>query len=82
MLEKSAFIEEPFDHRGRGFRSPAPHHPPVCYNADTTRYFPAGVKGTSHVPAAVVEDLSAESRIDIPLAAPSLLVDGGFMEMA
>jgi hypothetical protein len=51
------------------------------------RYFPVGAKGAIHVPLAVVEDLSPDSRIEVLVAAPeglqsSALVDVGFMEIA
>jgi hypothetical protein len=56
-------------------------------NGVPMRYFPVGAKGAIHVPLAVVEDLSPESRIEVLVAAPeglesSVLVDAGFMEIA
>jgi hypothetical protein len=56
-------------------------------NGEPMRYFPVGAKGAIHVPLAVVEDLSPESRIEVLVAAPeglrsSVLVDVGFMEIA
>jgi hypothetical protein len=55
-------------------------------NGAPMRYFPVGAKGAIHVPLAVVEDLSPESRIEVLVAAPeglqsSVLVDAGFMEI-
>lgn len=82
MLEKQAFIQGPFVHRGRGFGGPVPHQPPVGHNGATKRYFPVGAKGTTPVPLAVVEDLSPESRIEIPVAVPSLPVGARIMEVA
>jgi hypothetical protein len=56
-------------------------------NGEPMRYFPVGAKGAIHVPLAVVEDLSPESRIEILVAAgeglqSSVLLDVGFMEIA
>jgi hypothetical protein len=56
-------------------------------NGEPMRYFPVGAKAAIHVPLAVVEDLSPESRIEVLVAAPeglqsSVLVDVGFMEIA
>jgi hypothetical protein len=56
-------------------------------NGEPMRYFPVGAKGAIHVPLAVVEDLSPESRIEVLVAAPeglqsSVVVDVGFMEIA
>ena len=56
-------------------------------NGEPMRYFPVGAKGAIHVPLAVVEDLSPESRIEVLVAAPeglesAVLVDAGFMEIA
>jgi hypothetical protein len=100
MLEKQAFIEAPFARRAGGFGSLVPNQPPFSYNAaprmiyrvltrngEPMRYVPVGPKRTSHGPLAVVEELSPESRMEVPVAAPvglesSLLVDAGFMEIA
>lgn len=50
------------------------------------RYFPLGARGAMHVPIAVVEDLSPESRLTLQLAAPkgvdgTVVVDIGFVEV-
>lgn len=56
-------------------------------NGRFMRFFPVGAKGAIHVPLAVVEDLSPESRIEILVAAPdglgsTAVIDVGFMEIA
>ena len=56
-------------------------------NGKYMRFFPVGAKGAVHVPLAVVEDLSPESRIEILVAAPeglesSVVVDVGFLEIS
>ena len=55
-------------------------------NGTPMRYFPVGAKGAVHVPLAVVEDLSPESRVEVLVAAPkdlksSVLIDIGFVEI-
>lgn len=57
----------------------------VC-NDKPMRYFPLGARGAVHVPLAVVEDLSPESRLTLQLAAPkgadgTVVVDIGFVEV-
>ena len=56
-------------------------------NGRFMRFFPVGAKSAIHVPLAVVEDLSPESRIEILIAAPdglesTAVLDVGFMEIA
>jgi hypothetical protein len=56
-------------------------------NGRFMRFFPVGAKGAIHVPLAVAEDLSPESRIEILIAAPdglesTAVLDVGFMEIA
>jgi len=56
-------------------------------NGRYMRFFPIGAKDAIHVPLAVVEDLSPESRIEILVAAPdglesAAVIDVGFMEIA
>jgi hypothetical protein len=51
------------------------------------RYFPVGAKAAVHVPLAVLEDISPETRIELLVAAPagmksSVVLDIGFMEIA
>ena len=50
------------------------------------RYFPLGAKADTHVSLAVVEDLLAETRLDVQVAAPAdvqgfLVVDIGIVEI-
>ena len=56
-------------------------------NGRFMRFFPVGAKAAIHVPLAVLEDLSPESRIEILVAAPdglesTAVLDVGFMEIA
>ena len=51
------------------------------------RYFPIGARGAVHVPLAVVEDLTPDTRVEIFIAAPegmksSVVLDIGFVEFA
>lgn len=50
------------------------------------RYFPVGAKSAIHVPLAVLEDISPETRLEVLVAAPaglksSVVLDIGFMEI-
>ena len=50
------------------------------------RYFPVGAKGSTHVPLAVIEDISPGTEVEILVAAPagmkaSVLIDAGFVEI-
>jgi hypothetical protein len=50
------------------------------------RYFPIAAKGAEHVPLAVVEDISPETRLEVFFAAPSgaqgtLVIDIGMLEI-
>lgn len=50
------------------------------------RYFPIGAKGAEHVPLAVVEDLSPDTKLDIFIAAPegtqgTIVIDIGLLEI-
>jgi hypothetical protein len=50
------------------------------------RYFPVGAKASVHVPLAVVEDLSPETKLEVLVAAPVgiaglLVLDIGLMEI-
>ena len=50
------------------------------------RYFPIGAKGSTHVALRVVEDLLADTRIELHLAAPegltgTVVVDLGLVEI-
>jgi hypothetical protein len=54
--------------------------------AKPVRYFPVGAKGAVHVPLAVVEDLSPETKLEVMIAAPagitgSVVLDIGLMEI-
>ena len=56
-------------------------------NGKPMRYFPVGAKGAIHVPLAVLEELSPESRIEVLVAAPegvqsTVVMDAGFVEIA
>jgi hypothetical protein len=51
-----------------------------------TRYFPVGAKAGSQMPHALVDDLLANSEVEIVVAAPeglaeSVLIDMGFVEV-
>ena len=53
----------------------------------TMRMFPVGARSGTHVPLAVLEDLSPESEIEIVAAAPpglavTVVLDVGFMEVS
>ena len=55
-------------------------------NGRAMRYFPIGAKGATHVPLAVLEDITPGSKVEILIAAPdgvssSVLLDIGFMEI-
>ena len=55
-------------------------------NGRPMRYFPIGAKGATHVPLAVLEDLTPGSTVEILIAAPeevssSVVLDIGFMEI-
>jgi hypothetical protein len=50
------------------------------------RYFPVGAKSSVHVPLAVVEDLSPETKLEVLVGAPagttgSVVLDMGLMEI-
>lgn len=50
------------------------------------RYFPVGAKGATHVPLAVLEDLSPGTDVEILIAGPagmssSVMIDVGFVEI-
>jgi hypothetical protein len=50
------------------------------------RYFPVGAKGATHVPLAVIEDISPGTEVEILVAGPagmksSVLIDAGFVEI-
>ena len=55
-------------------------------NGRPMRYFPLGAKSAMHVPMAVVEDLTPESKLEFKIAAPegvagTAVVDIGFVEI-
>ena len=50
------------------------------------RYFPVGAKGATHVPLAVIENISPGTEVEILVAGPagmksSVLIDAGFVEI-
>lgn len=58
----------------------------VMRDGQPMRYFPIGARSSTHVALRVVEDLLAETRIELHLAAPAgaagqLVVDLGLMEI-
>ncbi|HWH94864.1 MAG TPA: hypothetical protein VNT03_13475 [Baekduia sp.] len=58
----------------------------VMRNGEPMRYFPIGAHGATHVALRVVEDLLAETEIEIQLAAPSdmsghVVIDVGLVEI-
>lgn len=55
-------------------------------NGRAMRYFPVGAKGATHVPLAVLEDISPGTEVEILIAGPagassSVLIDAGFVEI-
>jgi assimilatory nitrate reductase catalytic subunit len=51
-----------------------------------TRYFPVGAKGGAQMPHALVDDLLANSEIEVVIAAPeglagAVIIDMGFVEI-
>ena len=82
----------PFDKRSQliyfraGNSSPELIYLALMRRGQVMRYFPVGAKAAIHVPLAVVEDLTPETRIEALTAAPeglkgSVLLDIGFMEI-
>lgn len=58
----------------------------VVRDGEPMRYFPMGAKGATHVALRVVEDLLAETEVQIHLAAPAaakgqLVIDVGLVEI-
>jgi assimilatory nitrate reductase catalytic subunit len=58
----------------------------VMRDGEAMRYFPIGAQAATHVALRVVEDLLAETRIELHLAAPSgavgqVVIDLGLMEI-
>ena len=58
----------------------------LSVNGRPFRYFPIGAKGAVHVPLAIVEDLTPESRVELSVGAPeglrgSVMIDLGLMEV-
>lgn len=55
-------------------------------NERPMRYFPIGAQSSVHVPLAIVEDITPESRVDLLIAAPegvrgSVVIDVGLVEV-
>ena len=58
----------------------------VLRNGEVMRRFPLGANSVCHIPLAVVEDLLAETLIELKIAAPvgvigALIIDIGFLEL-
>jgi len=57
----------------------------IARDGEPMRYFPVAAKGDTHVALRVVEDLLAETRVDLLLAAPEgsgqVVVDVGLVEV-
>jgi hypothetical protein len=58
----------------------------LSQNERPVRYFPIGAKAASHVPLAIVEDISPEARLALSIGAPeglrgTVLVDLGLVEI-
>ncbi len=58
----------------------------VMRDGEPMRYFPIGARASTHVALRVVEDLLAETRIELHLAAPAgaagqVVIDLGLMEI-
>jgi len=56
------------------------------HDGKLTRYFPVGAKSGAHMPHALVDDLLANSQIEVVIAAPeglagSVIIDMGFVEI-
>ena len=69
-----------------GNSSPEMVYLSLMHDGKPIRLFPIGAKAGSHVPLAVVEDLSPDSRIELFLAAPAdcsgtVVVDVGLVEI-
>jgi len=58
----------------------------VMRDGEPLRYFPIGARSSTHIALRVVEDLLAETRIELHLAAPNgaagqIVIDLGLMEI-
>jgi hypothetical protein len=58
----------------------------VMRDSEPMRYFPIGAQGATHVALRVLEDLLAETEIEIQLAAPAdtsghVVIDVGLVEI-
>jgi len=82
----------PFDRRSQmiylraGNPSPELIYLVLMRGAKPMRYFPIGAKGAVHVPLAVLEDLSPDTKLEVLVAAPEganapVVVDVGFVEI-
>ena len=59
----------------------------IVRDGDPMRLFPIGAKGETHVPLRIVEDLLADTRVELHLAAPEgvagqVVIDLGLVEVA
>ena len=82
----------PFDKRSQmiylraGNPSPELIYLVLLRGAQPMRYFPIGAKGAVHVPLAVLEDLSPQTKLEVLVAAPegsqaAVVLDIGFVEI-
>lgn len=58
----------------------------VMRDGEPMRYFPIGARASTHVPLRVVEDLLAQTRIELHIAAPEdvagqVVIDVGLVEI-
>ena len=91
-LRPEAIYQAPRDRRAQliylraGNSTPEMIYLLLSVNGRPFRYFPIGAKGAVHVPLAIVEDLTPESRLELSIGAPeglrgAVLVDIGLMEI-
>ncbi len=92
LLDPALGYSVPFDKRAQliyvrlGNSSQEMIYMSLVHDGRPIRLLPVGAKASSHVPLAVVEDLSPESRIELFLAAPAgcsgtAIVDIGLIEI-
>jgi len=58
----------------------------IMRDGEPMRYFPMGARASTHVPLRVVEDLLADTRVEIAVAAPAgavghVIIDLGLVEI-
>lgn len=87
-----AVYQVPDDKRAQSvyFRAGNPSAEMICLlltaGGRVMRYFPVGAKGATHVPLAVIEDISPGTEVEILVAGPagmksSVMIDAGFVEI-